>query len=62
MVPIGAFYGRGFSALVRELFKQDGVVLLGTSEDRRVVLHPGAGYIVKCVWRFAKMLSQLLLE
>ncbi|CAM9455333.1 unnamed protein product [Ectocarpus sp. 12 AP-2014] len=46
VVSIGAFAGRGFSELVRELFEQHGVVLLGISEDRRVVLHPGAGYVI----------------
>lgn len=46
VVSIGAFAGRGFSDLVRELFEQHGVILLGISEDRRVVLHPGAGYII----------------
>eukprot|EP00752_Nemacystus_decipiens_P006321 g5698.t1 len=46
VVSIGAFAGRGFSDLVRELFELHGVILLGISEDRRVVLHPGAGYII----------------
>ncbi|CBN74862.1 cation chanel protein, possibly calcium-activated BK potassium channel, alpha subunit [Ectocarpus siliculosus] len=46
VVSIGAFAGRGFSELVRELFEQHGVILLGISEDRRVVLHPGAGYVI----------------
>lgn len=46
VVSIGAFAGRGFSELVRELFEQHGVILLGISEDRRVVLHPGAGYCI----------------
>ncbi|CAB1121185.1 unnamed protein product [Ectocarpus sp. CCAP 1310/34] len=46
VVSIGAFAGRGFSELVRELFEQHGVILLGISEDRRVVLHPGACYVI----------------
>eukprot|EP00903_Cladosiphon_okamuranus_P017959 g16523.t1 len=46
VVSIGAFAGRGFSDLVRELFELHGVILLGISEDRRVVLHPGADYII----------------
>lgn len=46
VVSIGAFAGRGFSDLVRELFELHGVILLGISEDRRVVLHPGAGYVI----------------
>lgn len=46
VVSIGAFAGRGFSDLVRELFEQHGVILLGISEDRSVVLHPGAGYLI----------------
>lgn len=45
-MSIGAFAGRRFSDLVRELFERHGVILLGISEDRRVVLHPGAGYII----------------
>ncbi len=52
VVSIGAFAGRGFSDLVRELFELHGVILLGISEDRRVVLHPGAGYVITEVrWR-----------
>lgn len=51
VVSIGAFSGRGFSELVLELFRQYGVVLLGISEDYRVVLHPGEGYIITKVRR-----------
>ncbi|CAN0209699.1 unnamed protein product, partial [Hapterophycus canaliculatus] len=46
VISIGVFAGRGFSELVRELFELHGVILLGISEDRRVVLHPGAGYVI----------------
>ncbi|CAM9360166.1 unnamed protein product, partial [Choristocarpus tenellus] len=46
VVSIGSFAGHDFSALVLELFHLHGVILLGISEDRHVVLHPGSGYII----------------
>eukprot|EP00904_Undaria_pinnatifida_P008766 jgi/Undpi1/5019/HiC_scaffold_19.g08371.m1 len=46
VVSIGAFAGRGFSELVQQMFEQYGVIMLGISEDDRVVLHPGAGFII----------------
>ena len=49
VVSIGALAGRGFSELVQHMFEQHGVILLGISEEHRVVLHPGAGYIVSQV-------------
>ena len=59
MVSIGAFAGRGFSELVQQMFEQYGVIMLGISEDDRVVLHPGAGFIISEVQQWSLYMADM---